>query len=59
MKFEYKEKVLNSIEGVNKRVDMLDKASRGDIFLTPAEVMNLVKEIKRLMDVIEGIVDIS
>ncbi len=59
MKFEYKEKVLNSVEGVNKRIEILDKASHGEAFLSPAEVINLLKEIKKLMELIEGIVDIS
>ncbi len=59
MKVEYKEKVLNSVEGVNKRLDRLSKIANNEIPSNHTEVLNLLSEIKKLMEVVEGIIDIS
>ncbi len=59
MKVEYKEKVLTSVEGVNKRLDRLQKIVNNEVPSNQTEVLTLLSESKKLMEIIEGIVDIS
>ncbi len=59
MKVEYKEKVLTSVEGVNKRLDRLQKIVNNEVPSNQTEVLTLLNESKKLMEIIEGIVDIS
>lgn len=59
MKQEYKERTISNLENIAKRITILEEMNNGK---RPADRVNAdlsIQEIKRLLDVIYNIVDIS
>ncbi len=59
MKAEYKEKVLSHIDGVNSRAKTLREMIEGSRPSSQTEAIRFTKEIERLMEFIQNLVDVS
>lgn len=59
MKPEYKEKVLENLNGINNRIVNVKGMMEGTIPVNQAEAIRLAREIERLVELTTNIVDIS
>ncbi len=59
MKPEYKEKILSHIDGVNSRAKTIREMVEGQRPSNQADAIRFTKEIERLMEFIQNLVDVS
>jgi hypothetical protein len=59
MKPEYKEKALDNLNGINNRIESVLKMLEGREPANQQRAIGLSKEIKRLIELTQNIVDIS
>jgi hypothetical protein len=59
MKPEYKEKVLENLNGINNRIATIKGMMEGTQPANPAEAIRLAREIERLVELTSNVVDIS
>jgi hypothetical protein len=59
MKFEYKERVLENLNSIDKRVVILLEMLSGKRYSSEEEAIRLLKEISKLVEMSNDVVNIS
>ena len=59
MKPEYQQRAIENLNAIDKRADIIQQMMEGSRPANPAEALRLVKEIKRLVELTNNLVDLS